>query len=105
METDRCLICGKRERLTDHHVPYEIGTLRLCRNCHDIVEEAKVYVNQMKSLKSAFKRGYDRAIEDLIKISRINTDNEDIDFKLKVYQWNVLKTGFNKSAKLECATK
>ena len=88
-----CYICGKRNKLTFHHLKdlnkkgrkhysiIRINLVRLgiivnstdnclgmplCRTCHDLVEEAKVYVKEMKRLKKAynlgFKQGMDYAI-------------------------------------------
>jgi len=53
-----CLICGTNKKITKHHLRSG-KEIPLCRRCHDEVEEAKVYINLMKSRKSAYKKGYE----------------------------------------------
>ena len=79
-----CWLCGSLENITAHHlktsqirtkkVREELGILLyngevipVCRKCHDKIEEAKVIVNSMKSRKAAYKRGYEKGVEDLSK--------------------------------------
>jgi len=52
-----CYICGKSKRATIHHLSNG-KTIPLCRDCHDEVERAKVYINSMKSRKSAYQKGF-----------------------------------------------
>jgi len=71
-----CCICGKLKNMTLHHLKSG-KTIPLCRKCHDEIEKAKVYINSMKSRKSAFKKGAESQLKDDLK--------EEIDWLDKIF--------------------
>jgi hypothetical protein len=70
-----CYVCGSTKNVTIHHMrdihskknkkrPTVTGTMFLCRDCHDIVEDI---VNKKKSKKMWYDRGYNEGYQQGVK--------------------------------------
>jgi len=66
MRNKICYICGKATGITKHHLKTR-DIIPLCRKCHDEVEEAKIYINSMKSRKAAYTLGFKQAMKETKK--------------------------------------
>lgn len=69
-----CLICGTKNKLTEHH----LGTgkkISLCRPCHDEVEEAKVCKFYQKS--RAERKSVLQVCEEALRSCGNNYEHED----------------------------
>lgn len=88
MVIGKCIICGSGKSVTIHHLrnihantkrkPKANGEVHLCRDCHDEIEAAKVYINSMKSLKAAYKRGYEKGIKESPLFKEITFGADDL---------------------------
>ncbi len=72
MKEEICLLCGNKKGITNHHLTIKPmrknrktpKIIPLCRNCHDAVESAKVYISKANRLRKSYNKGYEKGFEE-----------------------------------------